>query len=837
MIKKIILVFKTHFDIGFTDLSSKVIDKYADSMLKEVIATCKATEHMGRQQYVWTMPSWPLKVIRERCDADLKVELDRLINRGQIVWHALPFTSHTDFCSAEEYLEGLRFGRELSEVYHKPNTITAKMTDVPGHGIMLPAILSGAGVKFLHLGCNEFANPPKLPFLFHWQAVSGERVLTMYSKGGYGTSLLPHEDWNYPVWMALMQTADNCGPQSAEMIEKMVQKIHKKYPDAEVVCSSMDEFYQDLSQYDLSDLPVIQKDLADTWIHGIGAYPKESAMIREQREASRRLQVLATKKTMEDVPVDPMFEDNLNSYYENICLFEEHTWGADVKTWLGPDRVYKKSEFAKAKENKKYKFMEESWQEQKERAAGSNSKLRELKVMIEDKMDESYIFNPNTSEYTGWVSLKNSSIDMSNCSLEINGEILPITKIDGDWACYVKNLPSFITTPLRKVNQVPLAQNISTRFENDNVIIENHRYRLTFSKTNGCISELFDKKLMKVLLKEYNNKSVFAYQYDRYGIEEITTYLREYAYRYSTWGIQDYGREAYPECDHKTYAPTFKEYVIDSNTVTFKFESMESVEWYGDAKEITLEVTLPPVGDEIYVNLRLKNKQECPYVESGTLLFPFAKNLDQYYVNKSNAVLNVATDIQEDANHVFYCLENFIYGTDEDHGLCIITKDSPLVSLGNTGIYKYMRDYKAPEEPIAYFNLFNNMWGTNFPQWIGGDFTYRYILFGFEEKQKDTLMERSVMLQEGVEVTGNCLSKSVVTFPEHMQLMNARKTEHGIVLRFRDLLGKEALRKLQVDGYQITPVNLHNIKIAESTKNSYEFQVNAHGIYSFLLSK
>lgn len=38
---KIILVFKTHFDIRFTDLASNVIDQYAGSMLEQVIETCK----------------------------------------------------------------------------------------------------------------------------------------------------------------------------------------------------------------------------------------------------------------------------------------------------------------------------------------------------------------------------------------------------------------------------------------------------------------------------------------------------------------------------------------------------------------------------------------------------------------------------------------------------------------------------------------------------------------------------------------------------------------------------------------------------------------------------
>lgn len=63
MVKKIILVVRTHFNIGFTDLSNKVIDNYADSMLKEGIASCDATRHMGRLNYVWRMPFRPLKII------------------------------------------------------------------------------------------------------------------------------------------------------------------------------------------------------------------------------------------------------------------------------------------------------------------------------------------------------------------------------------------------------------------------------------------------------------------------------------------------------------------------------------------------------------------------------------------------------------------------------------------------------------------------------------------------------------------------------------------------------------------------------------------------------
>ncbi len=839
MVKKIILVFKTHFDIGFTDLSSRVIDKYADSMLKEVIETCKATRHMGPLKYVWTMPSWPLKIITQRCNEALKKDLEQLIDGGQIVWHALPFTSHTDFCSAEEFIEGLRFGRELSKQYNKPYPIAAKMTDVPGHGIMLPQILAGAGVKFLHLGCNEFATPPKLPFLFQWQSPDGEQVLTMYSKGGYGTSLLPPEDWEYPVWMSLMQTQDNCGPQSVEVIHKLVKDVRKKYPEVEIVCGSLDDFYKELINYDLSKLPTVTKDLADTWIHGIGAYPKEVGMVREAREEIKRLQALRMKQQLEAKhEAEDDYSTLMEQYFEDINLFGEHTWGADVKTWLGPQRVYQKKDFLKDKQNSNYKYMEQSWQEQRDRAVSSTQTIRKVKLLIDGKCDnEISLFNPNSLAYTGWVTLKYLDRDLSACSIRCEGKLLPVTSIDGEWSCFVTELPPFITVPLHITEGNDYKGALSVSNSRQKIVVENHRYRLTFSEKTGEVTELYDKELASVLLQQNKDRSVFSYQYDRYGIKDVTKYLRDYAYRFSVWGIQDYGREAYPECEHRTYYPSFRHYSVNLDTLTLCYENGESTEKYGDAEKVLLEITLPPAGDEIFLSVRLQNKRETPFIESGSLLFPAESRMKDYRVNKSNTVLNPATDIEDNANHVLYCLENYISAADGQNGICIITKDTPLVALDETGIYKYRQSYTTPEEPVMYFNLFNNMWGTNFPQWIGGDLSYRYILYGFRQDQSAYNQERAVMLQEGIELTGCKLDKDCLGLPQHMQLINVREIGEEMIIRLKDLSGRLETRRLRVDGYVIVPVNLNNVVQGSEVPEILEFEVKPYGIHSFLLKK
>ena len=70
-----------------------------------------------------------------------------------------------------------------------------------------------------------------------------------------------------------------------------------------------------------------------------------------------------------------------------------------------------------------------------------------------------------------------------------------------------------------------------------------------------------------------------------------------------------------------------------------------------------------------------------------------------------------------------------------------------------------------------------------------------------------------------------------------MQLINVRKFNQGLVLRFKDLMGEIALRKLRIKGYLITPIDLNNEKMKEGARDEITFQVHPYGIYSFLVQK
>jgi alpha-mannosidase len=59
-------------------------------------------------------------------------------------------------------------------------------------------------------------------------------------------------------------------------------------------------------------------------------------------------------------------------------------------------------------------------------------------------------------------------------------------------------------------------------------------------------------------------------------------------------------------------------------------------------------------------------------------------------------------------------------------GLCPI--DSPCVSLGEPGLWKYSFDY-VPKRATVFVNLYNNEWNTNFPEWQDGSWVSRVQLW------------------------------------------------------------------------------------------------------------
>jgi len=345
-IQHIIVVFKTHLDIGFTDFAGEVVRRYNEVYIPRAIAVGEAIAASGRAEgFVWTTGSWLVHQYLRQAGPQERLRAENAIKAGILRWHALPFTMHSECANADLYRYGLSLSRELDEAFGV-KTISAKNTDVPGHTRAIVPLLREAGVDFLHIGVNAASMPPDVPELFRWQAAGGdESVNVMYAKGDYGEfSVLPGTG----TAVCFAHTGDNLGPQSAREIFKVYDGLRREYPDATIRAGSLNEVAQAVAGI-AGTLPVITQEIGDSWIHGMGTDPRKMSQYR----ALLRL-------------AEGWDEQSRRALYRRLVLIPEHTWGLDEKTHLRDNSHYSREEFDVLRGEANYRKMEASWQEQRD---------------------------------------------------------------------------------------------------------------------------------------------------------------------------------------------------------------------------------------------------------------------------------------------------------------------------------------------------------------------------------------------------------------------------------------------------------------------------------------
>lgn len=114
------LIFKTHLDIGFTDLAQRVIENYFSNYIPRAIQLAKELRESGqKERFVWTVGAWLIYQAMETASPARRKDLEQAIEMGDIVWHGLPFTTHTELMDASLFLHGLNYSQKLDQRFEK----------------------------------------------------------------------------------------------------------------------------------------------------------------------------------------------------------------------------------------------------------------------------------------------------------------------------------------------------------------------------------------------------------------------------------------------------------------------------------------------------------------------------------------------------------------------------------------------------------------------------------------------------------------------------------------------------------------------------------------------
>lgn len=812
-VKRVYAVFKTHFDAGFTGLASEVMEGYRTTLLEGVLKACEASSDAPEnERYKWTMPAWPLAKSLEGCSPETRERAEAAIRAGSLVWHALPFTTHTEFCGLEEWIRGLFHSRRLAEKYGVwfPD---AKMTDVPGHTWIVPSVLRKAGIRVLHLGCNPASTPADVPPVFWWEGPDGARLLTIYARDGYGSGVVPPEGWDHPVWLAMVVTGENTGTRGASVVEEMKAEMREAGMDAEIRVGTLDDFAGDLLAR-RPELPVVRGDLADSWIHGVGSAPESVARARSLRYRLSTFEGYAAwREMMGDGELDlAAVKAALDLAYEKSLLFGEHTWGMDCKTFLFP-RSYEKEKFLAEKATERAKRTEASWAEQREYLSDAEASLASAVRPFEARATEGrgvlHVYNG-----LGWrrdgevVVAREAPVEGMAWFDHSLGEVVEERATDDGLRLKVKALPPLgaKTLRLRPSSEVgpPVAKsNVRVTRGGDGIVLENERVRAVVDTSTGWLLSFFDRATEREWVGEEHRGSFGRYVYDVYSDEDILRFRGKYNRGNAQWSIDDFGKTGYPVSQSReTFSPVLDSVEVERGTdrasiVCRGVNDPESSERLGNPPRVEWRYTLHGDSARLDVEYVLHDKPETPLAESGHAVFPLQAENPQFRINKLGCVVDPRKDIVRSSNSLLYCCESWVDTQDSGSGLAVIPLDSPLFSIGRNAMWDYEPEYR-PQTPTVFFNLFNNWWGTNFPQWIGGNLRYRFCLLphagdwrqGGIWKSATEIMAPPLSfcgeLPESVEPSS--LFESDLEGMSVLALKEAEEGE-GYVLRLRDLLG------------------------------------------------
>lgn len=349
-VEKVLVIFKTHLDIGFTDLSSKVEQRYIDYYIPKAIEVARRLrEEGGDERYVWTTGAWLVDAYLRQATPEAAAELEEAIRRGDIVWNGVPYTVESESMNRALFEGILRLSQRLDARFGK-HTSAAKMTDVPGHTRSIVPLLSEAGIGFLHVGTNPAVSVPDVPPVCRWRdPASGREIILMY-QGSYGdTMLLP--DGRTAVSINL--TGDNHGPHSIEEVHRIFASLRERYPSARIVAASLNDVAAALEPM-RADLPVVTPEIGDTWIYGYGSAPLRMARFRELGRLYDGWIRQGRLAPDSDAAID---------FAVRLGMIAEHTWGADVKTHLRNWDKYDFDSFTAARTQPEFLFTEQSWRE------------------------------------------------------------------------------------------------------------------------------------------------------------------------------------------------------------------------------------------------------------------------------------------------------------------------------------------------------------------------------------------------------------------------------------------------------------------------------------------
>lgn len=786
----IYLVHHSHFDYGYTDQQPRVMDnhlRFLDAAVDLIDATSDWPEEA---QFRWNVEvTYPLQRWMTNRPAAVRNELIRQVKVGRMEIAALPFSMHTEAYSIDELAWGLKYAQWLRDA-HGIEIVSAFQSDVPGAVEGLLTLLIEADIRYFNVAHNYAGR--SVPFRvggqeltrpFWWRRSNGKRLLVWHTDTPHGVAYMdgnlvglaegeqtarnalpdylaslasnpypygakafgwsglpsglpvtkqpyPHDILHFRIQSSI---ADNAPP--GLNISETVRDWNATWVWPKVRLSRNRDFFE-IAERELGPmLDEFSGDWTDWWADGIGSGAYALSINRKAQSDIRAAQSLHAAADL--IGRESEFPaDRIDAAYEDMALFDEHTWGA-ADPWLaGLEHI----ESGDLQWHRKADFAHEASEATATLLDAGMHRLAACYAPNPDAIASLLVFNPVGFERD---ALARVFLPAERVSKEATfrlidpatGKEIPYLLEDqpfprfravGRWIVFTA--PALPSLGYARYDLVAGEQAAAATQEVETYTLESPFYTVSIDPADGYITSIVDRESGRELVDPSAPHGFNEYIYDRYTSAPTFNHLsgRIEALDFSLLGERSLGR-------HASVVARDSNAVLDRITLRMVAKGAEWLE---------TTITLPKQTKQVRIENRLM-KLGTLEKESVYFAFPFAvDDPDPEYAITGGVTSLDAPHVPGSARHML-AIRDWVGLQNERGSAAWVTVDAPLIELQNIVIPYAPFPESIPGEhhrrSTIYSWALNNIWDTNFPPQQRGELVFRYVIASSDALDRRTL--------------------------------------------------------------------------------------------------
>jgi hypothetical protein len=716
----LLVVPHIHLDVGYSDYQEKVAEIQSRVLDEAMDLIRQNPAFRFSPDGYWSVRQYLAGRTEER-----QKQFFQMVKGKKIFVPTVEACLLTGFPALETLIRSLYPAFEFQQKYGG-DADYADITDVPSYSWSYASVMAAAGLKYFISGCDNLNGPillysrlnEKSPFW--WEGPDGSKILMWYSRdysqlatlfGGLRGQVAAGRD-SIPIFLQAYSHPEyksdsvllygtqwentDLNPRQASLADdwnKLYAYPHLQYSGFANALSMIARQFGDA-------LPTVRGDGGPYWEYGIVSTARSAAIDREAEQRAPAAEEFSTASNLVN-PRVRVESEVLSRLWNNMVLYDEHTWGAycsvtDPESRETVNQLATKEAFASgAMQDVDYVL---------------HRGLAALADSIYDPDGTLLVFNPLSWQRS---SLVETDLDKGRELRDIaTNRTVPYEVLStGQSFRHVRFLAQDVPSVGYKAYELKLTKEEPPVLQAKSTeTFENQYYRVTLDAESGAVKSIFDIELNKELVD-----SSCPYRFDQYlyvtGGDQYPNRILEYN---SAFPI--------PELTiHKAGGGHILSVTNEPFGVVARLES-SGVNTPRIATEIILFNGHKKIGFINHVH-----KTEVYTKEGIYFAFPFAMDQPRFQYEIQNGFVNPALDQLPGAGKEWFSVQHWVAAEQGGVTVALIPVDAPLVTLGDIMRGTWPKEFGL--RPGRIFSLvMNNYYGTNFAGGQGGDFTFRYTL-------------------------------------------------------------------------------------------------------------